>query len=144
MSEGQTQRIRRLREDMFLVTDDSALDIIEAVLAGDYLKAKNLCTDLTPTSPDDYDKPCPTCGGSKWMSSEWDSEVPVPCPDCGGEGYINKLTGKITEVGELAEGIKCSSCGGSGERLSADGWEYLGPCNDCGDDHFIPGKGRGM
>lgn len=33
MSEPQTQRIRRLREALFLV-NDTKLDIIEAVLAG--------------------------------------------------------------------------------------------------------------
>lgn len=79
-------RVLHLRESIDTGLPGSALDIVEAVVAGEYIKAKNLCTDLTPTSPDDYDKPCSTCGGSGERVMDDSRSSTVTCFACHGTG----------------------------------------------------------
>jgi len=103
-----------LREALFLVTDDTVLDIIEAVLAGNYYTGDYI--DHVEYSVDfSRDKPCPTCGGCGRWPGTWGME----CPTCHGEGDVPTMIPPSRVI------------------------EYV-DCPDCGGDHFIPGKGRGM
>jgi len=109
-----------LREALFLVTDDTVLDIIEAVLAGNYYTGDYI--DHVEYSVDfSRDKPCPTCGGSgkKRFDPDGCGTWTIPCPTCDGEGILVNV---------------------SGDRFKSPAI----PCPDCGSARFVPGKGRGM
>lgn len=94
MSEGQTQRIRRLREALFLVTDDTVLDIIEAVMGGAkihrVMRSPFLGGGLAAWSViKPYDKPCSTCGGSGYIFCQTEidgSKTYGSCPTCHSKG----------------------------------------------------------
>lgn len=84
---------------------EEQIRIAEAVLAGEYIKAKNLCTDLTPTSPDDYDKPLPTFAEMRGILKE-----DKPCPTCGGRKKVVEMDSDFQRAIE-----PCPTCHGTGK-----------------------------
>lgn len=64
-----------------------AFAILEAVLAGEYLKAWRLLMELSPEMKEKkQDTTCPTCGGTGYKLDTLRKPTYMKCPDCGGTG----------------------------------------------------------